>query len=73
MNPLTDWRSPTINALIGYIISWLYFFIALPIFQTLFGRARGTAVNYGISWIVWIVATHTLTIIYSKGDELDTV
>lgn len=72
MNPLPDWRSLTINALIGYVISWLYFFMALPVFQTLFGKTRGTAVNYGVSWIVWIVATHALTIVYSKGDELDT-
>jgi hypothetical protein len=72
MNPLPDWRSLTINALIGYVISWLYFFMALPIFQTLFGKVKGTAVNYGVSWIVWIIAIHALTVLYSKGDELDT-
>jgi hypothetical protein len=69
-----DWKKLTVNVIIGYIVSWLYFFITLPLFQILFGKALGkvavAGINYGLSWIVWFWVTKLLTFAYAKGDEV---
>lgn len=55
-----DWKKLTINALIAYIASWGYFFISLQLVTRIFGKAKGTALNYGISWIVMIIVLFIL-------------
>jgi hypothetical protein len=45
---------------VGYIISWLYFFITLPFFIKAFGKTKGAFINYILSWIVWIVAGYCI-------------
>ena len=47
-------------AIISYIISWLYFLITLPLFIAFFGKVKGSAINYGISWILMIVVVYIL-------------
>jgi hypothetical protein len=47
-------------ALIGYIVSWMYFFISLPFIVQIFGKIKGSAINYGISWIIMIVIVYIL-------------
>lgn len=45
-------------AIVSYIISWLYFFSTLPFFITVFGKVKGSAINYGISWLVMILVVY---------------
>jgi hypothetical protein len=53
-----DWTRLGLGVILGYAISWVYFFLTLPIFMKLLGKINGTVINYGISWLVWIVATY---------------
>ncbi len=55
-----DWKKLTINVLIAYIASWGYFFITLRLVTRIFGRARGTALNYFISWGIMIAVLFIL-------------
>ena len=68
MDLAAAWHSMPINVILGYIISWAYFFIALPLSQALFGKVKGTSINYGVSWVVWILATHLITLLHSKNN-----
>ena len=52
-----DWTELTVSIIIGYAISWAYFFLTLPIMIKFIGKIVGPIVNYGISWIVWIIVT----------------
>lgn len=50
-----------LGAAIGYGLSWLFFFVSLPIFIRIFGRINGTAIDYMVSWglllgIMYVVA-----------------
>lgn len=51
-----DWKNLTVNGIIGYIISWTYFFITLNTFQKVFGKINGTVINYSASWLIWIIS-----------------
>ena len=64
-----NWKRFTINIVLGYIISWLYFFLALPFFTLLFGKVQGATINYLISWIIWFVAYNALNKLYPKGNN----
>lgn len=55
-----DWSQLGIGFIFGYAISWGYFFITLPLFIKLLGKINGPLINYGISWIVWIIATFVI-------------
>jgi hypothetical protein len=55
-----DWSQLGIGLVAGYVISWGYFFITLPLFMKIFGKINGSLVNYGMSWIVWVVATYII-------------
>ncbi len=48
------------NAITSYIIAWIYFFISLPIAQHIFGKVKGTIINYGISWLIWVLVVNIL-------------
>lgn len=64
-----DWKKFTINVIIGYIISWLYFFISLPSLQSIFGKVTGSIINYSISVVVLIMVIYFLQI-YNPDGEL---
>ena len=53
-----DWSRLGLGVVLGYAISWVYFFLTLPIFMKLLGKINGTVVNYGMSWLVWILVTY---------------
>lgn len=50
-----EWSELTISIILGYAISWAYFFITLPLMINIFGKINGSIINYGISWIIWII------------------
>ena len=37
-------------AFIAWVLSWAFFFITLPFMISIFGKVRGSAINYAISW-----------------------
>lgn len=47
-------------ALIGFILSWVYFFISLPLVVRIFGKVKGATINYGISWVVMVAVIYVL-------------
>jgi hypothetical protein len=53
-----DWSRLGIGVVLGYAISWVYFFLTLPIFMKLLGKVNGTIINYGLSWLIWILVTY---------------
>jgi hypothetical protein len=55
-----DWGKLSLGFILGYLISLAYFLITLPIFISWLGKLNGTIVNYGISWLVWILITVVL-------------
>jgi len=66
-----DWKKLTVNAAIGYVSSWLLFFILLKPFMAVFGKLKGGALNYGFSWLTWIGITWALQVYNPQGDILD--
>lgn len=53
------------NVGIAYFVSWTFFFLTLPLFITVFGKVKGSAINYGISWLVmlgvaWLIEKYDL-------------
>jgi len=68
ISTLVNLKKLTISALIGYIISWTYFFVTLPIFQKLFGIVKGGFINYMISWILLLLVIFLLGVIYPNID-----
>ncbi len=71
---LINWKNITVNVILGYAASWIYFIVSLPLLENLFGKTLGkvtvAGINYGMSWIVWFWVTHLLTFTYAKGDEV---
>lgn len=57
--PQFSWATLSWHILIAYGISWIYFFFTVRIFTNLFGNVLGTAINYGISWVVMIGAVYS--------------
>ena len=41
----------SIYAVVAWILSWVIFFLILPVMITMFGKLYGTAVNYAITWV----------------------
>ena len=62
-----DWTELTISVILGYAISWVYFFLTLPIMMKIFGKINGAIINYGVSWIVWIVTSYVIKV-YNKDN-----
>lgn len=42
-------------AFTGWALSWILFFIMLPLMIHFFGRVKGAIFNYGFSWISMIL------------------
>ena len=55
-----NWSHFTFNLLLGYAISWIYFFATLPYFKEILGKTRGYFIGYLSSWIVWFVASYII-------------
>ncbi len=55
-----DWSQLGVGVVLGYVISWGYFFITLPLFIGLLGKINGPIVNYGLSWVIWGIATFVI-------------
>jgi hypothetical protein len=64
-----DWSRLTVGFFLGYAISWVYFFLSLPILMKLLGKVNGTIINYGLSWLVWILVTYTTHSTAPDDDE----
>ena len=58
----------TFTAALGYAISWIYFFLTVSYFQSVFGKVKGAGINYGVSWIVWIAVSTALTMMEKRAD-----
>ncbi len=54
-----SWSLQELIAYIGiaYFVSWGFFFITLPLFLYFFGKVKGSAITYGLSWIVMLGIT----------------
>lgn len=55
-----DWSKLGLGIILGYAISWVYFFLTLPILIKLLGKINGTIINYGLSWLLWIIVTYII-------------
>lgn len=62
MSIVEDLKSLTFSAAVGYAISWIYFFLSLGFFQTIFGKVQGGVVAYFSSWGVWMATTYFLEV-----------
>lgn len=63
-----DWKKFTVNVVIGYVISWLYFLVFLIFFRKVFGKVNGVFVAYLTSWLVWILTAYILQSMNPTGD-----
>ena len=50
-------------ALTGWFLSWVLFFIMLPLMINSFGKVKGALMNYAFSWISMILFIIILTIV----------
>jgi hypothetical protein len=64
-----DWSRLGLGFVLGYAISWVYFFLSLPIFIRFLGKVNGTIINYGMSWLVWILVTYVTHSTSPDDDE----
>jgi hypothetical protein len=55
-----DIKKLSLNTIIAYGASWLYFFISLPIIKKIFGTITGTTLNYLISWVIMLIVIYIL-------------
>jgi len=53
-------------AFAGWFLSWVLFFIMLPLMINYFGKVKGAFMNYAFSWISMIVIIIILTITLTK-------
>jgi uncharacterized membrane protein len=58
-------------AFIAWVSSWILFFLLLPLMITIFGKVKGAAVNYGISWASMVFIIIGLEL-YNKKEDYDT-
>jgi hypothetical protein len=63
-----DWSKFTVNVLIGYAISWIYFLGTLGFIQHFVGKTAGYFINYGLSCIVWFIVFNALHVLNPKGE-----
>lgn len=65
-----NWKRFTVNVVIGYAASWIYFLGTIKIVQTLFGKMNGAFINYGLSWIVWFIVFDALRVLNPNNQFL---
>jgi len=69
INHLIDWKQLTVNVIIGYAVSWIYFLVSLALFRKTFGIVNGGIIAYLSSWLVWILTAYLLHSINQTGDK----
>lgn len=62
-----DVKNLTINTILGYVLSWLYFIMTLSIFQRIFGNVYGVGINLAISYGIWFIIFYLLNTFHPKG------
>ena len=58
-------------ALVGWILSWVIFVIIHPFITGIFGKAQGTGINYGLTWIFGPLITLGLAFSLKKEDDFE--
>ena len=53
-------------AFAGWFLSWVLFFIMLPLMINSFGKVKGAFLNYAFSWISMILFIIILTVVLTK-------
>ena len=66
---LIDWKKLTVNVIIGYAVSWIYFLVSLALFRKTFGIVNGGIIAYLSSLLVWILTAYLLHSINQQGDK----
>ncbi len=69
-----DWSYDGIQKLIklsafaftGWAVSWILFFLLVPIMVSTFGKVKGTGINYALSWVSMVVVIIVLELFYRK-------
>ncbi len=56
-------------AFTGWAVSWILFFVLLPLMVNVFGKVRGAALNYGLSWVSMVVVIIGLEYFYQKEKQ----
>jgi len=69
INHLINWKQLTVNMIIGYAVSWIYFLVSLALFRKTFGIVNGGIIAYLSSLLVWILATYLINFIHLSGDK----
>ena len=65
-----DLKKFTVNVVIGYVVSWVYFLVSLPLLRKVFGSVNGVFAAYLTSWLVWVVAAYSLHSVNPRGELL---
>jgi len=52
-------------SLAGWVLSWILFFIMLPLMIHYFGKAKGAFLNYVFSWISMFVIIIILSMLFT--------
>jgi hypothetical protein len=55
-------------AFIAWVLSWVFFFVTLPVMVIIFGKVRGAAINYAISWVTLPIIILVLEYVNKKDD-----
>ena len=66
---LINWKQLTVNMIIGYAVSWIYFLVSLALFRKTFGIVNGGIIAYLSSLLVWILTSYMLHSINLSGDK----
>lgn len=69
INHLINWKQLTVNMIIGYAVSWIYFLVSLALFRKTFGTVKGGIIAYVSSLLVWILTSYMLHSINLSGDK----
>ena len=69
INHLIDLKQLTVNVIIGYAVSWIYFLVSLALFRKTFGTVKGGIRAYVSSLLVWILTSYMLHSINLSGDK----
>ena len=69
INHLIDLKQFTVNVIIGYAVSWIYFLVSLALFRKTFGTVKGGIIAYVSSLLVWILTAYLLHSINQQGDK----
>lgn len=52
----------SVNAVLGYVVSWMYFAVAFLILKGLLGKTKAALLAYVTSYLVWLGVTAFLQV-----------